>query len=60
MGTRKATAKELAGELTGDRRVEAEGRLDRRQHDPESPVTEVTDGQVDDEVERVRQRHGDV
>jgi uncharacterized protein YjbJ (UPF0337 family) len=56
----KGKIKEVLGALTGDRRVEAEGRAEEKVARPDVPVDEVTDEVVDDEHESVRKDHGDI
>jgi uncharacterized protein YjbJ (UPF0337 family) len=48
----KGKVKEVAGWVTGDRQVEAEGRVEQQQQEPTEEATER-------ETERVRERHGD-
>jgi len=52
--------KETVGAVTGDRRVEAEGRAEKRAADPDDPVDEVTDEVVDRETHEVREDHNDI
>jgi uncharacterized protein YjbJ (UPF0337 family) len=56
----KGKIKEVLGALTGDRRVEAQGRAEEKVARPDVPVDEVTDEVVDDEHESVRKDHGDI
>jgi len=60
MSKLKGEIKEIAGALTGDREVEAKGRVERRAADPSDPVQEVTEEQVNEEEQLVRERHGDI
>jgi uncharacterized protein YjbJ (UPF0337 family) len=52
--------KETVGAVTGDRRVEAEGRAEKRAADPRDPLDEVTDEVVERETHEVRQQHDDI
>jgi uncharacterized protein YjbJ (UPF0337 family) len=52
--------KEVAGFVTGDRRVEAAGRAEQKAADPDSPVNEVDDATVNEEERAVRVDHGDL
>ena len=56
----KGKVKEIVGAVTGDRRVEAEGRAEEKVARPDLPVDEVTDEVVDEEHEAVRKDHGDI
>ncbi len=56
----KGKLKEVLGAVTGDRRVEAQGRAEKKVARPDVPVDAVTDEVVDDEQESVREDHGDV
>jgi uncharacterized protein YjbJ (UPF0337 family) len=53
----KGDVKEVVGALTGDRRVEAEGRVEQRAADADAPVTDDT---VDQEERHVKKDHHDV
>lgn len=53
MDDKAAKAKEIVGYATGDRRVEAEGRLQ------EEKSQQVTEDEVADEQLEVRQDHGE-
>jgi uncharacterized protein YjbJ (UPF0337 family) len=59
MGERLAKAKEVLGYATGDREVEAEGRVDERIADPADPTQEKTPDNVSEEEHEVRQQHGE-
>ncbi len=56
----KGKVKEIVGAVTGDRRVEAEGRAEEKVARPDLSVDEVTDEVVDEEHEAVRKDHGDI
>jgi uncharacterized protein YjbJ (UPF0337 family) len=56
----KGDVKEIVGAVTGDRRVEAEGRADKRVANPDDPVDEATDEVVGQETDEVRQQHHDI
>ena len=59
-GRGKGKAKAIAGSVTGDREVEAEGRVEEQAADPASPVPRVTGEAVAAERRRVRAEHGDI
>ena len=52
----KGKAKEVVGWATGDRRVEAEGRVEQKVADSPADVTEKA---VDEETDAVREEHGE-
>jgi len=54
MGERSGRAKEVLGWATGDREVEAEGRVEEAVSDPSDPITEVTDDAVETKQDHVR------
>jgi uncharacterized protein YjbJ (UPF0337 family) len=56
----KGKVKEIVGAVTGDRRVEAEGRAEEKVARPDLPVDEATNEVVDEEHEAVRKDHGDI
>lgn len=58
--TVKGEVEEVLGAVTGDRRVEAEGRAKQRASDPDDPLERVDDDQVDREEDRVRREHHDI
>ena len=60
MGERAAKAKELIGWATGDRKVEAEGRVETAVASDEDPRSEPTDDEVEAELLVVRGEHGDI
>jgi uncharacterized protein YjbJ (UPF0337 family) len=60
VGEAKAKVKEAVGWATGDRKVEAEGRVEQHAADTTDPTTEPTDEAVEEEREEVREEHGDV
>jgi uncharacterized protein YjbJ (UPF0337 family) len=49
--------KEITGSITGDRRTEARGRAEERAAERGGPVT---DESIAQELEEVREEHGDV
>ena len=51
---------EVAGRVTGDREVEAKGRVEQKAADPSEPVHDVTEDKVEEETEDVRKDHLDV
>ncbi len=57
MGERIGRAKEVLGWATGDRDVEAEGRVERRVADPSDPTEQVSDSAVEAEQRGVREDH---
>jgi uncharacterized protein YjbJ (UPF0337 family) len=56
----KGEIKEVLGAVTGDRQVEAEGRVAQRVADPRTAESEETDAAVRDQERQVRQAHKDV
>jgi uncharacterized protein YjbJ (UPF0337 family) len=52
--------KEVLGAVTGDRRVEAEGRVEQKVADPGTPAETVTDDKVAREERDVKKDHHDV
>ena len=57
MGKLTGLLREITGAITGDRRTEARGRAEERAADGGGRVTDETIGQ---ELEEVREEHGDV
>jgi uncharacterized protein YjbJ (UPF0337 family) len=57
MSERIAKAKEVAGWATGDREVEAKGRVEQEVADPERPESDVTEEEVGREQRQVRREH---
>jgi uncharacterized protein YjbJ (UPF0337 family) len=57
MGKLTGLLKEVTGALTGDRRTEARGRAEEAAADRGVPLT---DDEVAEELEEVREEHGDV
>jgi uncharacterized protein YjbJ (UPF0337 family) len=51
---------EVAGRVTGDREVEAKGRVEQDASDPAQPVDDVTEGAVEQEIQDVRRDHHDI
>ena len=56
----KGAVKEVLGAVTGDRHVEAEGRVEQRVAEPESSAEAVTDEAVDKAEKNVKKDHHDV
>lgn len=59
MGDTIGKITETVGRVTGDREVEAKGRVEQDAADPNQSA-EVTDEAVDDEEEVVRREHHDI
>jgi uncharacterized protein YjbJ (UPF0337 family) len=57
MGDKLGKVTEVAGRVTGDREVEAKGRVEQNASDP---ADDVTDEAVDEETEAVRRDHHDI
>lgn len=49
--------KEAVGWATGDREVEAKGRVEQKSADPSGPVDEVTEDTLEGERQAVRRDH---
>jgi uncharacterized protein YjbJ (UPF0337 family) len=60
MGERTGKVTEVVGRVTGDREVEAKGRVEQDAADPSQPVDDVTEGEVEAEKEEVRREHLDI
>ena len=60
MGEQTGKVTEVVGRITGDREVEAKGRVEQEAADPSQPVNQVTEGEVEEEKEEVRREHLDV
>ncbi len=60
MGESTGKVTEVVGRVTGDREVEAKGRVEQKAADPSQPVEDVTEDQVEEETEDVRKDHLDV
>lgn len=56
----KGEIKEVLGAVTGDRQVEAEGRVEQRVADPDNPVAAVSDPAIDAEERAVKKDHHDL
>jgi uncharacterized protein YjbJ (UPF0337 family) len=56
----KGDVKETLGAVTGDRRVEAEGRAEQRAAKPDDPLEQVTDEVIEHEEDDVRKERHDV
>ncbi|GAC1383329.1 MAG: hypothetical protein NVSMB4_11320 [Acidimicrobiales bacterium] len=59
MGEKIGRAKEVIGWATGDREVEAKGRVEQDVADPDTEVVEATDDAVADEQLAVREQHSE-
>jgi len=59
-GSVLSEVKETVGAVTGDRKVEAEGRAEKRVANPGDPADEITDELVEREAHEVRQQHHDI
>jgi uncharacterized protein YjbJ (UPF0337 family) len=59
MGEHTGKAKEVVGWATGDREVEAKGRVEHDVADPDDDADEVTGDAVADEKLEVRHEHGE-
>src|SRR5439155_16480253 len=51
---------EVVGRVTGDREVEAKGRVEQEAADPAEPEEDVTEAAVEEEKEQVRREHRDI
>jgi len=60
MGDKIGKITETVGRVTGDREVEAKGRVEQDAGDPDEPVEEVTDEAVEAERRTVRSEHSDI
>ena len=60
MGDTIGKITEVAGRVTGDREVEAKGRVEQEASDPAEPTAEVTEDAVADETQDVRRDHHDI
>ncbi len=60
MGEKLGKITEVAGRVTGDREVEAKGRVEQDASDPDDQATAVSETSVDDETEAVRREHHDI
>ncbi|MDQ1428521.1 MAG: hypothetical protein QOK39_1997 [Acidimicrobiaceae bacterium] len=57
---KKGEVKEVLGAVTGDRRVEAEGRVEQKRADPGTGTEAVTEDTVAREERDVKKDHHDV
>jgi uncharacterized protein YjbJ (UPF0337 family) len=55
-----AKVRAILGRVTGDRRVEAEGRAKEEAADDASPTPAATEDVVEEKQHEVRQEHGDI
>lgn len=60
MGDKVGKVKETLGRVTGDREVEAKGRVEQDATDPDEAVDDVTEEAIDDERQVVRREHRDI
>ncbi len=60
MGDKIGKITEVAGRVTGDREVEAKGRVEQDAADPRELADNVSEAAVDDETEAVRREHNDI
>jgi len=60
MGDKVGKITEAVGRVTGDREVEAKGRVEQDVVDPDESVEEVTDETVETERQIVRGEHLDI
>ncbi len=60
MGDTIGKITEVAGRVTGDREVEAKGRVEQQASDPAEPMADVTEDAVEDETQDVRRDHHDI
>jgi uncharacterized protein YjbJ (UPF0337 family) len=57
MGEKIGKTKEVVGYATGDRKVEAKGRVEEKIADPDAPITEETEEAIGKEELDVRTEH---
>jgi len=60
MGDKIGKVTEAVGRVTGDREVEAKGRVEQDALDPDESVDEVTEETVETEKQIVRGEHSDI
>lgn len=60
MGDKIGKITEVAGRVTGDREVEAKGRVEQDATDAGVGDDEVTEGAIEDETQDVRREHHDI
>ncbi len=60
MGEKTGRAKEIVGWATGDRDVEAKGRVEQDVADPDTETTGVAKAAVEDEKRAVRAEHEEI
>jgi len=60
MGDKMGKITEVVGRVTGDREVEAKGKVEQNATDPGDGADEVTDAAVDQGTEDVRREHHDI
>lgn len=60
MGDTIGKITEAAGRITGDREVEAKGRVEQEAADPDDAVDEVSGEEIEAEEQVVRTEHHDI
>ena len=60
MGDKIGKITEVAGRLTGDREVEAKGRVEQDVADPDEPDADVSEEAIESEKQVVRGEHRDI
>ena len=60
MGDKTGKITEVVGRVTGDREVEAKGKVEQDASDRGDGADQVTDAAVDQEIEDVRREHHDI
>lgn len=60
MGDKVGKITETVGRVTGDREVEAKGRVEQQATDAGESLDEVTDEAIENEKQVVRQEHHDI
>lgn len=60
MGDTIGKITEAAGRITGDREVEAKGRVEQEAADPDDAVGAVSDEEIEAEEQVVRTEHHDI
>jgi len=60
MGDKIGKVTEAVGRVTGDREVEAKGRVEQDALDPDESLEEVTEETVETEKQIVRGEHSDI
>ncbi|MDQ6909982.1 MAG: CsbD family protein [Actinomycetota bacterium] len=60
MGDKIGKITEAAGRVTGDREVEAKGRVEQDASDGNDSEADITDEAIENEKQVVRREHGDI